>query len=174
VRQELDKIKEMTPGARERVRWEEARDGALETMADAQRRSAPRYAPRMWSEAQALFERASRYAGEDSFLKAEFLAREARDVAERAAHEAETVRAGLRQDGREKIDRLKVMLDGVSGKISLDDEGASKRIRELFLEWRDLGHALELEQFSEVSAGAPRLEKRIRAFRAESLPHARE
>ncbi len=165
LRQELEKIREKGPGARQLARWREEYERAVSVLEEAELQGAQRYAPDTWHYALGLLSRAKEYARQKAYPKAAFLAKKAREQGKLAIEEAEKARESALKQARATLERLKKQLDAIKAGLEADSKPARKRLNELLLQWTDLVRASELEQFEDVDAGAKELEARIRELR---------
>lgn len=169
LRQELEKIREMTPGAKERALWEEGRRSAEEALEAAELADVPLYAPEAMAEATSLFSLADEYAGKHAYRKATYLARKAEEAAKKATEEANDVLQKRRAAAKAKLGCLREALNGLARSTSSEGD-AAREVAELFLALSDLAHAADLEQFDEVERGITALEGRIQMFSDRNRP----
>ncbi len=162
IRQELQKIKEMTPTAKRRAQWKARYEQAVEALKKAETQSAERYAPKLWQDALNLLSKAKEYAKKKSYLKAAYLAKKAKEAAESASTKAEEARRKAQASAKQNIEGLKKQIEILKKRASQGNQALKEKMDQLMLGLRDLVHALELEQFEQVKKGARELDERIR------------
>ncbi len=162
LKEELKKIREKTPGAKQLAYWRDCYDQAVQAIEEAEWQGAERYAPEAWNEALQLLSKAKEYARKKSYQKAAFLARKAREAGTRAKEQAEKARAEALAEAQKALDDLKEKLDKLSSEVPRNARGLVLRFNELVLQWTDLVHAKELEQFEDLKKGVKKLERKIK------------
>lgn len=160
VRQELARIKEMTPGAKQRKEWLEGRKKAVTALEDAFVSGARRYAPKLWQESLSMLDLADSYASKREFLKASYLASKVAETAGAAGEEAMKRLQSLKERYRQGIDRLYVLLRRRVAALP-EGERNSVEILRLRLGIKDLENALDLEQFQQVREGIQEMNRRL-------------
>ncbi len=162
-REELQKIKESTPGAKALARWKGLRAKARQAILDADINMAPRFASEEYEEAVYLLKRARRYALKKSYKKASYLAKKAIEIASNASKKAVKLREKKEKRLYTKLGRLKGMLDELHAKLPYDSEYSTKLAR-LYLKWSDIRHSIALGSYSDAESAIPRLEQSVREF----------
>ncbi|MEF3169021.1 MAG: DUF4398 domain-containing protein [Deltaproteobacteria bacterium] len=158
------------PGMRALAAWHKAWDEAEKAMETARTEGAPRYAPEQYAEATKLIERAKGYAGQRSYLKAKYLAMQASKTANTARETARRIRSEKMDKAKERIDSLGDRITGLEKRRETFPPDRQRELDEILLAWRDLYHALALEEFDAIDTLIPKIEKRLEAFAAEITP----
>lgn len=167
ILKELEKIREKTPNAKKRAKWRKSRDEANQALLEARFYQAAKYAPESWDQAVALFNKAIEYAAKRSYLKADYLARQAKKYAEEAAKAAKAMITKKEQALRERYDKLKEQLDELSGRIPSDADQLLYRANELYLTLSDARLAMELRQFEDAESRLTQAEQDIIRLRLD-------
>ena len=160
IRQRLEKIQEMTPGARERARWLQSRAIAYRALEKAGRQSASRFAAGKWQEALSLFALAEEYAGKKSFRKADYLARKVSETASGAVEEAVQARKSARSGALGKIRRIEGMLSKLESRCAADNSTAAILLN-MKLDVSNLKNLVRIDNYTEFDREAGKLEKRL-------------
>ncbi len=160
VLKKIEKIREMTPTAKERAKWNSMLERANAALEDAMVEGAPRYEPDLWEYAQWLCGLSSKYGRKREYRKAQYLAKMCFQKAGEVGEKSREDRSKRMTDYREKIDGLYVMLRRAvrSESISRYDE---MKVR---LALKDIENALALEEFEDVEKGIRELEPRLKAL----------
>jgi len=171
ILKELEKIREKTPNAKKRAKWRKSRSAANDALLDARLYQASKYAPEEWDQAVALFRKAKEYAARRSYLKADYLARQAVKYAHQAAEKARAIIAKKEGSLRERYQKLKEELDSLSGRVPPDAESLQLRASELYLLLSDARLAMELRQFGDAEMGLERAEEELGRFKRDLIAY---
>lgn len=163
-------LREKGPGMRALAAWHEAWDEAEKAMETARTEGAPRYAPEQYAEAMDLIERAKGYAGQRSYLKAKYLAMQASQTAHAAQETARRIRSEKMDEAKERIDSLGERITGLEKRRETFPPDRQREFDEILLAWKDLYHALALEEFDAIDMLIPEIEKRLEALAVEITP----
>ncbi len=163
-------LREKGPGMQALADWHEAWDEAEKAIEAARTDGAPRYAPEQYAEAMELIERAKGYAGQRSYLKAKYLALQATQTAHAARESARRIRSEKMDETKERIDSLGRRITGLEKRGETLSPEQQRELDELLLAWKDLYHALALEEFDAIDTLIPEIEKRLEAFAVETTP----
>lgn len=164
---ELNKIRESTPGAKERARWRRLRDNTRSILEQAELDGADKYAPGPWNDALDLFARAKQYAAIRSYRKASYLAEKTIEYASLAIRRAKTEYNKRAKAAKRELARLKKAIDcavTASKDHTHDDGNGTSDVRaRLTLELDDLDNAVALGQFKDFEDGVRRVKSYINA-----------
>lgn len=164
----LESIWAKTPAAKEQAAWKTARQEAENALNEAKiQEDAARYAQGPLSESETLLSQADHYATAKSYYKAAYLARKAQE-------KAETAKSLARKTRMEKINQAKAEIDIIEADIKQLSERYQKtksqipiEYNELILAWRDLVHAIDIEQLHDISGKIAEIKKRITDLNAK-------
>jgi hypothetical protein len=171
ILKELEKIREKTPNAKKRAKWRKSRGEANDALLEARLYQASKYAPEEWDQAVALFRKAKEYAAKRSYLKADYLARQAAKYAHQATEKARAIIAKKEGTLRERYQKLKEELDSLSGRVPPDADSLQLRASELYLLLSDARLAMELRQFEDAEKGLEGAEEEINRFKRDLIAY---
>lgn len=154
-------IREKGPGMQALAAWHKAWSEAEKEIETARKKGATRYAPERYAEATELLKRAKVYAGQRLYLKAEYLARQATQSARAAQETARMVRSEKLDEARKRIDSIGKRISELEKRRETFPLERQREIDRVILAWRDLIHALAIEEFDVIDERIPEIEKRL-------------
>ena len=162
---QLEKIREKAPKIKAYRKWRETEKATWQLLRKAELAGAPRYAKPDWIQALKLFSRAKDYAKKQSFKKATFLAKKAREQGALAMQKAREELKKRRSEARALLEPIDRDLDLIDKHMDHEDRSLITTYAQLLLEFSALENALKLEHFQEIREKAPALQKKVESFK---------
>lgn len=166
IEQQLEKIREKAPKIKAYRKWKETESATWQLLRKAELAGAPKYAQPDWQQALKLFSRSKDYAKKQSYKKAVFLAKKAREQGTIAMQKAREILKEKRAEARALLDPIRKDLDWLDQHIDHKNRSLLNTYARLLLQYNNLENAYRLEEFEDISRGAPALKKEIRRFKA--------
>ncbi len=161
LRQELQKIAEMTPGAKLRNEWRARRNKAEGALKQAEMVEAKRFCPEKWDEAVAVFKKAKYYASKRSYRKAIFLAKKAEEQAAEARTLAQKILDQKTSELNRQYRKLRLRADDVTASVPPGAEKLAIQAADISLAVEDVRIAIELRQFEDAEKKLPAIRKEL-------------
>ncbi len=142
--------------------WQTSRLKAENALKDATvLENAAEYAPKTLSESQIMLSQANHYASTGEYYKAIYLAEKASKKAEEAKNEAQKTREEKISQAKAQLDKIKISINQLDARYKKNNNKATDEYYEIVLAWRDLVHALDIEQLQYLSEKITNIQKRL-------------
>ncbi len=174
IKKELEKIIEKTPSAKLRNTWRKKRDEANAILENALLLSAPKFCPSLWDESVGLFEKAKKYASKRAYRKAIYLAKLAKENAQKSVECAQNFLDENTKKLIKKYKKLRSQMDEIRALVPPGAEELIIRANVLSLEVEDLNLAIELRNFKEAEKIAKTIEKKLPKLMADVDSYRKE
>ncbi len=162
IHTKLEYLWNKTPPGKEQMAWQTSRLKAENALKDATvLENAAEYAPKTLSESQIMLSQANHYASTGEYYKAIYLAEKASKKAEEAKNEAQKTREEKISQAKAQLDKIKISINQLDARYKKNNIKATDEYYEIVLAWRDLVHALDIEQLQYLSEKITNIQKRL-------------
>lgn len=162
IHKKLEYLWAKTPSAKKKMAWQTAKLKAENAVNEAAvLEDATEYASKSLSESQAMLSQADHYASTGEYYKASYLAEKAYKKAEEAKNEAQKTRTEEINQAKTQLDKIKLSIKQLDAKYKKNNSKVPYEYDEIVLAWRDLVHALDIEQLQYLPEKIAKIQKRL-------------